>query len=441
MESTEGRGLENTKSKTIFSLRYHILVKMIIAVILSLLISSIISTYINVQIKQIFDGSFGVYINTTISLLISTIVILICVRYIILKPLYKIEEAIKKASEGDLSGIIEHNLKDEMGRLSNSYNTMILNLNNILKSSHTTITTVADYSDQLNTSTMENNKAIEHISISSQENATGAEGQAQNASELVKTVKEIAIGMEKSASSIHVVSLTANSAKNAAKSGNQLVHDVIQQMKEIYIASEKTSDIMRSLELKSQKIGDIIEILTQIAKQTNLLALNATIEAARAGENGKGFAIVANEIRKLAEESAKAGVNITNIIVDIQQETNKAVESMDKGIFLVKNGTKLMGETGDNFNDIMKDVEEVSVQAQEVSTLIEQVKDSTVIMVKMIEDIAAISEQASGNIHTVSASIEEQNASMEEVSSIIVELNEITHNLQKEIGKFKLLEQ
>ncbi|WP_158674458.1 methyl-accepting chemotaxis protein [Lysinibacillus antri] len=423
---------------TIFRVRVNILLKMIIIVILSLLISSLISAYINVQIKQIIDGSFSVYINTCISIIISTVVILLFVRVVILIPLNKVEEAIIKASEGDLTVSIQHDSTDEFGRLSTSFNSMISSLNKLLEKSNQTVLQVTESSDQLNTIAGENSKAIEQISDSIQEIASGAEGQAKYSSEIVKTVKEITKGINESASSVQVVTHIANSAKATCKSGNLLVNNTIQEMKEIYKATEDTSDIIQLLENKSKKIGEIVEIITQIAKQTNLLALNATIEAARAGEHGKGFAIVATEIRKLAEESASAGVNIRNIVEDTQLETNRAVESMNKGMVFVKNGSTLIRETGDNFKEILKDVEEVSQQSQEVSIMVEQINKRSRDMMLMIEEIASIIEQSLGNVQTVSASVEEQNASMEEMASFIAELNKIAHRLQIDIKDFKL---
>jgi len=411
--------------------------KLVITIVASLLISSPISAYLYSLIQQYVDRGIGVYINTLVTLIVTTTIISLIVRYMIILPLHKVEEAIKKASEGDLTVSIHYNAKDEIGRLSNSFNIMIYNLKDLMEKTNQTALKVTDYSKQLNTIAEENSKAIEHISSSIQDVNTAAENQAQSSSNLVHSAKEISSQMEQSSASIQFVSNKAISANEKAGSGNKMVTNTINQMNEIQKSTEETSKVIQSLEIKSQKIGEIVEIITQIAEQTNLLSLNASIEAARAGEHGKGFAVVANEVRKLAEQSAIAGDDIREIIKDIQIETKRAVDSMEQGKDNVENGIKMVGETGGIFKDILRDFEEVSYQVQEVSTIVEQVNQSSIEMVKMIENVAVTAEQASGSIQNVSASVEEQNASMEEIYSSVIELNKMANDLQSDINKFK----
>lgn len=412
--------------------------KMVGAIIVSLLISSPISSYLNACIHNYFTGSFGVYINTFVSLIVTTLIILLFVRYIIIRPLNKVEEAIQKASDGELTISINYQSKDEIGRLAHSFNQMITNLRELISKSNHTVLKVTHYTDQLNSIADENHKAIEQISLSIQEVASGAEGQTKSATTLVRSANDISKGMEQSNSAIQVVVNTANSANQKAQSGNEMVQDVVKQMSDIQKAVGETTEMIYSLELKSKKIVEIVDIITQIADQTKLLALNATIEASRAGEHGKGFAIVAEEVRKLAEQSTKAGENIRHIIETIQDETSKTVHSMVRGQNTVENGMNIVGKTGKNFTSILQDIKEVSTQIQEVSIIVEQVNQSSCEIVEKIEQMSAIIGESSASTQMVSASVEEQNASTEEIASMVQELNKVAYDLQGEISKFKV---
>ncbi len=276
---------------------------MIAAIIISLLISTPISAYINGLIKGYIDGSYGVYVNTFISLLITTTIISLFVRFLIINPLNRVEEAIKQASEGDLTVSVQSRSQDEIGRLSQSFDRMVINLSDLIDKSNTTVIKVSDYSKQLNSIAEENTRAIDDINLSIQEVASGSEGQARSSADLVISAKEISEGMEQSAAAIQSVVKISTSANEKAKQGNEAAARTIRQMQEIRDSVGETSELLRALDSKSDQIGEIVKMITTIADQTNLLALNATIEAARAGEHGKGFAVVADEVRKLAEQS------------------------------------------------------------------------------------------------------------------------------------------
>ncbi|XXM71424.1 methyl-accepting chemotaxis protein [Lysinibacillus sphaericus] len=412
--------------------------KMIAAIVISLLISTPISAYINGLIKSYIDGSYGVYVNTFISLLITTTIISLFVRFLIINPLNKVEEAIKQASEGDLTVSVHNRSNDEIGRLAQSFDRMVINLSGLIDKSNQTVIKVSDYSKQLNSIAEENTRAIDDINLSIQEVASGSDGQARSSADLVISAKEISEGMEQSAAAIQSVAKISVSANEKAKQGNEAATRTISQMQEIRDSVGETSELLRALDSKSDQIGEIVKMITTIADQTNLLALNATIEAARAGEHGKGFAVVADEVRKLAEQSGNAGDTIRTIILQIQTETNKAVESMNKGRTIIESGMELVDQTGGSFKEITEDIENVSRQTHEVSAVIEQVNASTGSMLKMIESIAVIADQTSGSIQTVSASSEEQAASMQEIASNVTLLNDMSQDLRGDLSRFKV---
>lgn len=412
--------------------------KMIASIVISLLISTPISAYINGLIKDYIDGSYGVYVNTLISLLVTTTIISLFVRFLIINPLNKVEGAIKQAAQGDLTVAVNSRSNDEIGRLSHSFDKMVANLGDLLEKSNQTVIKVSDYSTQLNSIADENTKAIDAITSTIQEVAAGSEGQAKSSAKLVIASKEIAEGMEQSAAAIQSVAKTSMSASGKAAKGNETALDTVKQMQEIRQSVGETSELLQALDSKSDQIGEIVKMITSIADQTNLLALNATIEAARAGEHGRGFAVVAEEVRKLAEQSGNAGDKIRLIIGEIQSETNKAVQSMNQGRSIIESGIVMVDRTGDSFKEITGDIENVSRQTHEVSAIIEEVNASTVNMLTMIENIAVIADQTSGSIQTVSAASEEQAASMQEIASNVNMLNGMSRDLRGDLSRFKV---
>ncbi|RXT03578.1 methyl-accepting chemotaxis protein [Ammoniphilus sp. CFH 90114] len=428
-----------TKVFNVTNVKRSLRMKTIAAVVISLLISSPISSYLNSYLSKFIEGSYGVYVNTLVTLVVATAIITLFVQFIVIKPLNQVVLATKKAAEGDLTSYIHYESKDEIGQLSSAFNSMIESLRGLIEKTNETVTQVANYSEELKMSAEQNNRAIEQISVSVQEVVFGAERQAHSTEELTQSALEISKGMEQTSTAIQSVANVTTETNKKADVGAQMVNDTVQQMDSIQNSVMETSKVIGSLGEKSKAIGEIVGIITQIANQTNLLALNAAIEAARAGEHGKGFAVVADEVRKLAEQSSVAAGDIKELIIEIQEETIRAVDSMNGGITTVEKGTQMIYETGASFKDIVQHIQEVSTQTQEVAAIIEQVNDNSRNMVEMIKSIAGITEQTTGNTQHVAASIQEQTASIEEITSSSAMLNKMSKDLQENVNRFKII--
>ncbi|MBB3108889.1 methyl-accepting chemotaxis protein [Paenibacillus phyllosphaerae] len=401
------------------------------------------------QLTLMLDGSKEktVYVNelkkTLAILSLSAIALAIIIGWLITrsitKPVMAIRHESQKMASGDLTGdAIRIHAQDEIGELTVSFNQMKSNLKTLIGQVTGNANQVGITSDELAASAEQTSHATEQISGSIQEIALGAEQQVSRAAESAEAVTEITRGMAQAAESImHVANLT-QSTNAKAKQGSSVAKQAVDQMNLVQHSVSQTADVVHSLGDKSNEIGEIVQIITEISSQTNLLALNAAIEAARAGEQGRGFAVVADEVRKLAEESGQAASQIRTLIEAIQQSTKQAVLSMNEGTSVVRSGIDMVRMTGDAFAEIVQAVEEVAAESQEVSAIVEQVSASSKGVATMISSVTRTAEESAGSTENVAASAEEQNASMQEIAASAEDLSRLAQELQDTVRVFKL---
>lgn len=209
-------------------------------------------------------------------------------------------------------------------------------------------------------------------------------------------------------------------------------------MKKVNEQTESISTTIQQLETRSKEIGTIVSIISNISDQTNLLSLNAAIEAARAGEEGKGFSVVAEEVRKLAVQSSESANQIGVLIGEIQRDIEKSANSIKEGTETVKEGLVSANQAGVEFKDILTSIKEVSSQIQEVSASIKQMNSGIETVSGAINDSLIVSEEAADFSNTVAASIEEQTATMEEIAATSIVLSEMAEQLHRLTKKFVL---
>ncbi|MFC4767641.1 methyl-accepting chemotaxis protein [Effusibacillus consociatus] len=380
--------------------------------------------------------------NKTLLILAIAFLIGSAVNYFIIisitRPLRALVDASEKISAGDLTEQVEVKSNDELGQLGMSFNEMAKSLRALIFEVRKTSEQLAASSEELTASSEQTSKATEQIAVTIQEVAGGSEKQARSVEESSKAVNELSIGVQQIAANAQNVSSTAMQASNKALEGNKAIQTAVEQINSISGTVNGLSQMVKGLGERSKEIGQIVEVITGIAEQTNLLALNAAIEAARAGEQGRGFAVVADEVRKLAEQSGQSAQQIAQLITAIQNETNKAVESMESGTKEVSAGIEVISAAGRSFDQILSAVNQVTTQIQEVSAASQQMSAGTEQMVNTISVIAEEAETTSAGMQNVSAASEEQLATMEEISASAAALATMAEELQTLVRKFKI---
>jgi methyl-accepting chemotaxis protein len=381
---------------------------------------------------------------TMIIFIAVALIIFVAISWMISKLIYgpvkKMEYLMQKAKNGDLTVHSDYESKDEIGSLSKSFNEMITQIKSLIMMVRESSDQVAASSEQLMASAEETNKAAEQIAEASSIMAANGEASVKGTEVVSVSTQQMAIGITNIADSITQVSDHSNVTTEESEKGNVALKKTIDQMGSINETVQTSSSIIKDLGERSAEIEKILAVISGISEQTNLLALNAAIEAARAGEHGKGFAVVADEVRKLAEESRRSAEQITHLIHDIQSSTSNAVVSMDKCTTEVQTGLVLINDTGKSFEKIFHSAADVSRQSVEVSAAVKQLSSSVEQVALGIFDISIKTEESSSGSQTVAAGAEEQLASMEEITASAHSLAKMAEDLQAMVNTFKVHE-
>ncbi|EGO64967.1 methyl-accepting chemotaxis protein [Acetonema longum] len=344
-----------------------------------------------------------------------------------------------RIADGDLTyRSLNYKGDDEIGDLVKSFQTMTEHLRNLMSQVRRSVEQVASSSQQLTAIAEQSAQAASQVAGNVAQVAGGAANQVSAAERSVAIVGDMYKAIHHIAATAGKVSIYSDDAAKAAVAGSETVSQATGQIRTITETVNKSAQAVQKLGASSQQIGEIVDVITGIAGQTNLLALNAAIEAARAGEAGRGFAVVADEVRTLAEQSQEAAQKIADIVRSIQTETGVAVRVMNEGAAEVEQGTKSITATGDTFNHIVILVQGLNRQIQEISAAAQQLSASSDEVVKSVNGVKSIATDTAGNTQTISAAAEEQSASMEEISSSSQALSLMAADLQTAIGKFKL---
>ena len=356
-----------------------------------------------------------------------------------MKKLTYVSEAVEEVAHGNLAiQNLEVTSEDEIGTLSRDVNEMKEKLRKLLKNVLKSSENVAASSQELTASAEQTSESINHVADNTVAMAEYASHQSDTVEELQGIVDEMSAKMTELHDSAQKMDEVAKTSQQKAVDGKEKVNFAIKQIHTIETQVNKSAEVVEELGKRSKEIGSIVETISAIADQTNLLALNAAIEAARAGEHGKGFAVVADEVRKLAEQSAIAAKNISELIGKIQNDTESAVAEIKLGNASVKEGAASVLETGEAFKIIEEQVYTLNENVQKSIEHIDAVNSTSHAILNAIESVQQNSQKSAEDAQNISAATEEQAATMHEMSNSSHQLAILAQELQNEVKKFKV---
>lgn len=382
----------------------------------------------------LYNTLIVIVLTLTLGAIIATLII-----RTITTRLQVLVEAANSISEGNLNiDSIEVKNSDELGQLSNSFNKMKDSLHSVIVEVNEKSELLAASSEQLSASSEETGRASEHVAATIQQVASGAENQNNSLVASAKLLIDMTNSIQQMNEKTSLISDVSTDASNQAELGGKSVEKTLSQMNSISSSVSSTDQMILSLSRKSEDIVQILDVITGIANQTNLLALNAAIEAARAGEHGKGFAVVADEVRKLAEGSSESANKITNILKEIQIDTKKSVEHISQVKHEVAEGLNVATESQDRFNEILKSMNKIVEEIQDISASSHMINQNANNLNDAMDGVKHIAEETNSGTKQIAYSSQEQLTSTEEITKSAHSLSKMAEDLRNLIANFKI---
>lgn len=351
----------------------------------------------------------------------------------------ELTDNIKEVAGGNLT--VENNIN----KINNEFDYLNSLFFDMVSSLRELIINVNDETERLTKNTYQINEAAEQTSSGAQQLIHGITQISTGAGAQSFEIKQTLDNLNNINEIIHTVSESASNTvqisqctETIANDGNQQVINAVEKITQIKTKSEQIANIVNELGGLSAGIGEIVELIKRIASQTNLLALNAAIEAARAGQHGSGFAVVAEEVKKLASQSSTASDEINDVIKEIQAKVNQVVSSMSEGVEEIDEGVNIVESAGGALSEILSSTQESGQQVLKISNQIKSLADNYDAVVKVMESIADKVEDSAANTQEMSSITEEQTANLEEIFESTQVLTKIASDLQNSVTVFKV---
>jgi methyl-accepting chemotaxis protein len=399
--------------------------------------------WIQFSLKNFYKNLEAYYwkLELTESIVICIIVFLtmLVLSLSITHPLEKIKTEMIEIAQGggDLTQKIILKSKDEIGDTARAFNVFVEGIRNLVQSVKNHSQRLFRESEQLTASMREVKAMSTDVSSTIQQLAKGVEDQALKIAEVHRLMTEMDATTHEIEKRALETFRVAEQTTEMVRTGGVLTKTTLSRMSNLNETILSNSKMIHQLGEKNRQIVKVIDLISGIAAQTNLLSLNAAIEAARAGEQGKGFAIVAEQVRKLAEESSVASAEISKIVESIQKETLEAVASMEQGAREAYESQSGLNQMRVGLDETVRKVEELAGASQKIVALLELQTKRYGQMVLGIQDINAVAEESAASTQEVAASTEEQVSSMEQVNKSARELKEMADQLKSNVEKFK----
>ncbi|SIR43804.1 methyl-accepting chemotaxis protein [Halanaerobium kushneri] len=379
-----------------------------------------------------------IFITILIAIIIASIIVFIVTSSVV-NPLKNAIEFAEEIANGNLS-IAELKVKtqDEVGQLSDALNNMLKNLKALVGQVIDISGNLSASSEELSASGEEVSASAEHVGTAIQDVASGAEEQSAQAQETSALLDELTGQIKMVNSSSEAMNRKAGEVTDNIEIGDRSIENSVTEVNKLKKNSNNVANAIDSLADSSKRIGEIVQLIKDISAQTNLLALNAAIEAARAGEAGRGFSVVADEIRELAEQSGEATDEISELIGGIQKDVEVSVKNMKETEEAVDTSVNSIEESGKSFDDIRQAASVLNNIIENIGNQSEKMKINSNEVESAVKQIAAVSQTAASNAEEVAAASEEQSASTEEIVNSAQNLANMAQELSNAVNKFRI---
>lgn len=328
----------------------------------------------------------------------------------IVVPLRQAVGLAQSVADGDLTNSIEVGGKDEVGEMMQALKTMNDSLNSLIKQARTS----SDHVSQ----------AAAELATASAQVATGSQQQNDAASSMAAAVEEMTVSINHISDRARDAEGVSRESSQLAAQGGEVIQNMVAEMQRIAQAVNAASDTIMDLGQQSEKISGVVQVIKEVAEQTNLLALNAAIEAARAGEQGRGFAVVADEVRKLAERTSQSTIEISDMIGKVHDGVQAATQSMQTGVELVREGVAQAGQAGEAVMQMNNGSQRVLDTINDISAALQQQ--------------SAASNEIAQNVERIAQMADENNAAVEETSRTAQYLESLATDLHGTVGRFRV---
>lgn len=389
------------------------------------------------------EGKTTAIVNIVLAIISITIGVVISYMMArgISRPVIQVSDRVERMAEGYLNDVpLETKRKDELGQQVYAINTMRERIQGTLFGTLNISRQLNESSGELLTSTETVRDSSNQIAATMEQLAAGAEAQANTASNMAEMVGEFFEDVRGANEAGRGVGNAAEEVLQRTGDGNERMANSVEQMNEIYQVVNESVEQIQLLDNQTKEISELVIVISEIAEQTNLLALNAAIEAARAGEQGKGFAVVADEVRKLAEQVAESVNKITFIVNRVQEGSSTAVKFLENGYTSVIEGKEAVVETQAVFEDITNLVTNMTRLTAEMSSNLNHIEEVGEQLTTGVAEIASIAEESAAGVQETTASVEQTTFQMEMINDGAEKLSELATELEKSVNQFAIEE-